>query len=292
MLTLTSRSGRLYTAAATGAAEPANELVIPAEGGPLLAPTVVATVSLPTDEGAPIVALLPKLLVVLPQTAGRFDGTVLTFDRTGRPLPTAALDPAPTGLAGGALGAADSTLYVFTNSATETSQRVLAYQFDGARWTDVASTTVEQNGDGVYEVTGEGLTLSGKVVLQAQTPDSSAPNAEWRATADRTRVTRTDADGSTKAWRITEMFENSSIPPTPHPFNGGVLYVGNSNGTAAQQYVAILRRDGSSQFFRPNGWQLSGSDESTALFAQAVDGTLRLGVLVEDGDVDGVGGTP
>jgi len=279
VLTLTSPSGRLYTATATSAAEPVSELVVPAAGGPALAPTVVATVGLPTDEGAPVVALLPDRIVVLPLEPFSFDGLVLSFDRIGDPLPDTQLSPVPDGSAGLALGGLDGTLYIVTNSDTENTQTVGAYQLDGDVWREVDSTVAEQNNDGVYAVTGDGLVLGTEVVLQAPTSDPTAPDTGWIFGEDGMRVLRNDADGTSTTWSIVEQFENLSIPAATNPFGDGVLFLGNASGAAEQRYIGILRLDGGNEFFRPDAWMLVGVDTDAALFVKAADGVVTLAVL-------------
>jgi len=293
VLILTNPSGRVYTAFATanGAGEPANELVVPAEGGPLLAPTVVATVGLPTDEGAPMVALLPGRIVVLPLEPFRFIGSVLSFDRTGNPLPDTQLSPVPDGSAYLALGGLDGTLYTVTNSLTQDVQTVAAYQLDGDVWREVDSTVVEQNNDGVYAVTGDGLVLGNSAVLPAPTPDPTAPETGWIAVEDGMQVFRNDTDGTSTRWSIVEQFENFSIPPATNPFGDGVLFVGNASGADEQRYIGVLRPGGGSEFFRPDGWMLGGVDTDAALFVKAADGVVTIGLLGGAPQIDWASGT-
>ncbi len=280
ILTLTSPSGQTYTAtndAAPGVDQPAHELVVPLEGGPVLQPTILATSPITADEGQPIAAVLPDRLVVVAVAGGRLEGSVHSFDLTGAPLGDTTLETIPDGLAGIALGADDWTLYIITNSATENSQTAVAYRLDGALWRSIETAVVDQNNDGTYEVTGQGLVLGDTVVIAAQTPDSSAPRTYWKADTAPPQVLRVDADGSTTIWAVVELFENFSIPPTPIPFNGGALYLGNSSGTDEQRYIGVLHRDGSSEFFRPDGWYLTDVAEGIALFVRVTDGALQLG---------------
>ncbi|MDP2291675.1 MAG: META domain-containing protein [Actinomycetota bacterium] len=280
VLTLFHPDGTVYTAeSSTGEVPVTEELVIPAAGGPLLAPTPLVTLVVPTVTGAPLVALLPDRIVVLTMDPFTLDGSVTSFDRSGNALPETTLDPVPDGQAGLVLGGRDRTLYIVTNSETENTQTVRAYQLDGDVWREVDSTVVEQNNDGVYALTGDGLVLGDTVVLPAPTPDPSAPETGWIVGDDGTQVFRNDSDGSITKWNIVEQFENFSIPSAVYPFGDGAIYVGNASGTDEQRYIGILRPDGGSEFFRPDGWMLSGVDGDTALFVKAVDGQVTLAVL-------------
>lgn len=283
-LTLTSTDGTVYTAVeSTGEAPTVEGLVIPAEGGPLLTPAVLATLPLAEGEAPPMVALLPDRIVVLRLEQSGFGLTVLSFDRSGERLPDTALQSVPAGFAGGAFGGPDGTLYLIVNSETENSQNVLSYRLDGDLWQPGASTQVDQNNDGVYSVGGDGLMLGDSLVLAAQDPDELAPDTTWVFGEFERQVVRTNSDGSTIRWDIVEQFENFSIPAATNPFGDGVLFMGNTSGTEEQRYVGILRGEGESEFFRTDGWTLGGVEETMALFVQIADGELRLGILSPGG---------
>ena len=274
VLTLFHPDGTVYTAESSAGEVPVTEeLVIPAEGGPLLAPTVIATFDLLAGN-FPRVALLPDRIVVL-----QSPDTVLSFDRNGNPLPDTTIETYVWENTGLVIGGRDGTLYVVENSDTDNSQTVKAFALAGDVWQVVDSTVVEQNNDGVYAVTGDGLVLGDTVVLPAPTPDPSAPETGWVVGDDGTQVFRNDSDGSITKWNIVEQFENFSIPSAVYPFGDGAIYVGNASGTDEQRYIGVLRPDGGSEFFRPDGWMLSGVDGDTALFVKAVDGQVTLAVL-------------
>ena len=291
LLTLSSPSGRIYIAQDETDVEPVADLLVPAEGGPLLAPRGLINVGIATDEGAPLVALLPDRIVVLPLEPFTIDGTVLSFDRAGNPLPDTQLYPIPEGRAGLALGGRDDTLYIVTNSDTDNAQTVRAYRLVGDVWREVDSTVIEQNNDGVFAVTGDGVTIGDTTVLPAPTPDPTAPRTGWITGDDGMRVFRTDADGSDTTWNIVEQFENFSIPAATNLFGDGVLFVGNASGTQEQRYLGILRVGGVSEFFRLDGWTLGGVDPAAALFVKAADGVVTLAVLDSAPQIDWASGT-
>ncbi len=273
VLTLFHPDGTVYTAQSSAGEVPVTEeLVIPAEGGPLLAPTVIVS----TPQGSGQVALLPDRIVVVDV----FNQTVMSFDRAGNRLPDTTLQLQIPENTGPIFGGPDGTLYVVIYSdTTDNTQTVLAFQLDGEQWRNVGSAVVEQNNDGVYQATGKGLQIGDTVVLPAPTPDPSAPETGWVVGDDGTQVFRNDSDGSITKWNIVEQFENFSIPSAVYPFGDGAIYVGNASGTDEQRYIGVLRPDGGSEFFRPDGWMLSGVDGDTALFVKAVDGQVTLAVL-------------
>lgn len=278
-LTLTSPSGRIYVAQKETDIEPAADLLVPAEGGPDLAPIVIASVNLPTDEGPPLIALLADRIVVLPLEPFRVDGTVLAFDRAGNPMPDTRLDPVPDDPAAFALGGLDQSLYVGTTSTTDDTQTVRSYEFNGSVWALVNSITVQQNNAAVYRITGDGLMLGDQLVLPSRFPNPAATLTGWTQDGAVTQVFRTDGVSSTTTWNIHENFENLSIPSATDVFGTGVLFLGNATGPVAQQYIGILDPNGVSTFFRPNNWKLSGVSDGFALFAQSADGVVTLGMI-------------
>lgn len=261
-----------------------NTLDVPASGGPLLAPTVLAQFDVPAGYDTPFVALLPDRVVIVLVADGRYDGTVVSFDRAGNRLPDTQLDTVPTDMAGLVLGGLDGTLYVETFADTDNSQTTKAYALDGDMWREVDSYTVEQNNDGVYTVASEGLLIGGTVVIPAQAFIAAPammvryPGAGPAAVFE---VLRTDGFDTTY-WLVSEDFEAVSLPPAPMPYAGGVIFEGNPSGEPAQQYVAVLRAGSPSEFFRPNGWRLVGADDATALFSKVVDGSLSIGAFTGD----------
>lgn len=257
-----------------------NGLQVPASGGPVLAPAVLAELDI-AEGGSPFhVALLPDRIVVALVVDGRFDGTIVSFDRSGSRLPDTRLDAAPSDFAGLVLGGYDGTLYLETFPEVANTQTTKAYTLDGDVWREVASYFVEQNNDASYSVSGEGLMLGATLVIPAQTvAETPELSLRYPGTGPAVfQVLRTDGAGTT-SWMVSEDFENFSLPPVPSPYAGGVIFEGNGSGDPGQQYVAVLRNGSPSEFFRPDGWRLVSSDEATALFAQVVDGTLRIGAF-------------
>jgi hypothetical protein len=253
----------------------------------LLAPTVLAQFDVPAGYDTPFVALLPDRVVIPLAANGRFDGAIISFDRAGNRLPDTRLDEVPTEMAGLVLGGLDGTLYVETFAEAENVQTTKAYVLDGDVWREVDSYTVEQNNDGVYTVTSEGLLIGGTVVIPARTIIAApAMMVRYPGTGPVEpgtgpavfEVLRTDGFDTTY-WMVSEDFEAVSLPPAPMPYAGGVIFEGNPSGEPGQQYVGVLRAGNPSEFFRPDGWRLVGADDATAVFSKVVDGSLSIGTF-------------
>jgi hypothetical protein len=237
---------------------------------------IIATVPYDLADGPPVVALLSDGILVLPVDQLRFDGTVRVFDREGNPWGETMLSPVPDGLAATALGA-PGTLYVVTLSEIDNSQTVHAYQHNGTVWSETNVTVISDNNDASYTVSSEGLMLGSELVMAATPPIQDSARAEWLIRQGNTVVERTEPDGTKVTWRVIEQFENFSTPPIVHPFDNGVIYMGNASGEVANRYIGVLGADGTTAFYRPGPWMLAGVDESTALFTQVIDGQLQLG---------------
>lgn len=255
-------------------------LQIPASGGPALSPSLLASFDIPDGFDTALVAVLPDRVVLALVVDGRYEGTIVSFDRAGNRLPDTRLDVARTDQAGLVLGGLDGTLYVETFAEVGNTQTTTAHVLDGDVWREVASYVVEQNNDGVYSVSGDGLMIGGEVVIPAQTV-IAAPNLNVRYPDSGSTVfeVQRSSDGSTTTWRVEEAFENFGLPPAAQPYAGGAVFEGNRSGEEGQRYVAVLRAGAVSEFFRPNGWSLVGADDSSAVFASFVNGSLRLGAL-------------
>lgn len=279
-LTLTDPDGHVYIAKPQLDTPPTADLVIPAEGGPSLSPEIVATFDMPTDEGGPRVALLPDRFVVLPTDPSHFTGTVLSVDRNGNPLPDTRLESVPADLAGIVLGGYDGTLYVETYPAVENTQTTRAYRLEGDVWREVDSYFVEQNNDGVYRVTGAGLQLGDLVVIAAQSViEDGAVAGMVSYTPPVTVLSRAIPNGTTTTWEISQAADPLLFPPTPLLFGDGLLFTGDTDALDGGNFVGILRQNGANEFFRLDGWQVAGADDTTALFVHAADGKVRLGVI-------------
>lgn len=291
-LFLTNGAGnvRVFETHQTGADEA--DLLIPAEGGPLLAPEIVATLDVPAGSDYSRVAILPDRFVIAEVRDSHFTGTIISVDRNGLRLPDTTLDVARGDFAGVVLGGLDGTLYMETFPEVENTQTTTAYVLDGTVWRSVDSYFVEENNDGSYQVTGDGLVL-GDVVIPAQTPVEDGVTAGYRplefgvAGFD---VVRTPAAGVETRWRVVEDFDNFGLPPLVYPFGDGAIFVGNESGVDTAPYLAVLKASGSNEFFRLNGWEFAAADYDTALFSQVVDGRLQLSVLGGAPRVDWVAG--
>lgn len=275
-------SGSTTSAPSTVAPPPgASELLVPATGGRDLTPEVIATPEIAVDHSGPHVALLPDRSVVLPSTGGLFDGTVVSVDRDGNPLPDTRLDAVPDGQAGLVLGGFDGTLYVETFAGQFNTQTTRAYTLDGEVWREVDSFVVEQNNDGVYQVTGAGLQLGSEVVIPAQSViEDGATAALDSYTPPTMQFSRSIPNGVTTTWRVVQAHDAVLFPPTPLFFGDGLLFRGDTDDAQdAGEFVGILRASGDNEYFRLNGWSIAGADDAAALFVQVVDGTVQLGVL-------------
>jgi hypothetical protein len=280
-LFLTNRAGnvRVFETHQTGADEA--DLLVPAEGGPLLAPEIVATLDVPAGSDYSPLAILPDRFVIAEVRDSRFTGTIISVDRNGNRLPDTTLDVARGDFAGVVLGGLDGTLYMETFPEVENTQTTTAYVLDGTVWRSVDSYFVEENNDGSYQVTGDGLVL-GDVVIPAQTPVEDGVTAGYRplefgvAGFD---IVRSPAGGEPMTWRVVEDFDNFGLPPLVYPFGDGAIFVGNASGIDTAPYLAVLRAAGGNEFFRLSGWEFAAADYDTALFSQVVDGTVQLGVL-------------
>lgn len=260
----------------------AADLLVPAEGGPLVAPEVVATLDVPAGSDWSRVAILPDRFVIAEVRDGRYTGTIISVDRNGNRLADSTLSPVPADLAGIVLGGLDGVLYVETYPEVENTQTTTAYMLEGTIWHTVGSYFVEQNNDARYLVTGDGLMLGNSLVIPALSPIEDGVTAGYQPVTDGTAgfdVVRTPAAGVPTSWRVVEQFENVGLPPVVYPFGDGVVFVGNESGNAAAPYLAVLRGAGPNEFFRLDGWDFAAADYDTALFGRVTDGELRLAVL-------------
>lgn len=282
---------RVFETLETGADEA--DLFIPAEGGPSLAPEIVATLDVPAGSDYSRVAILPDRFVIAEVRDNRFTGTIISFDRQGLRLPDTTLDAVPPDGAGIVLGGLDGTLYVETFPEVENTQTTKAYVLDGTVWRSVDSYFVEENNDASYQVTGDGLMLGSTLAIPAQTPVEDGVTAGYQplefgvAGFD---IVRTPANGVETSWRVVEDFENYGLPPLVYPFGDGAIFVGNQSGNGAEPYLAVLKATGTNEFFRLDAWQFAAADYDTALFSQFVDDQLQLGVLGGAPRVDWVAG--
>ncbi|MEQ1699720.1 MAG: hypothetical protein ABMA25_06400 [Ilumatobacteraceae bacterium] len=271
---------RVFETLQTGVDEA--DLFIPAEGGPLLAPEIVATLDVPAGSDYSRVAILPDRFAIAEVRDGRFSGMIISFDRQGLRLPDTTLDVARGDSAGVVLGGLDGTLYMETFPEVENTQTTTAYVLDGTVWRSVDAYFVEENNDASYQVTGDGLVLGSSLVIPAQTPVEDGVTAAYRpmefgvAGFD---IVRTPANGEPTTWRVVEDFDNFGLPPLVYPFGDGAIFVGNQSGIGTEPYLAVLRGPGPNEFLRLNGWEFAAADYDTALFSQLVDGKVQLGVL-------------
>lgn len=292
-LFLTNGNGyvRVFETHQTGADEA--DLFIPAEGGPLLAPEIVATLDVPAGSDYSRVAILPDRFVIAEVRDGRFTGTIISVDRQGLRLPDTTLDVPRGDSAGVALGGLDGTLYLETFPEVENTQTTTAYVLDGTVWRSVDSYFVEENNDASYQVTGDGLLLGSTLAIPAQTPVEDGVTAGYRPVEFGVAgfdIVRTPANGVETSWRVVEDFDNFGLPPLVYPFGDGAIFVGNESGIETPPYLAVLKATGTNEFFRLGDWEFAAADHSTALFGQVVDGRLQLGVLGGAPRVDWVAG--
>ncbi len=285
VLTITQPSGATYTAHPAGDEPPlpAPDLVVPAVGGPDLAPDVVATLDITTDERFVRAALLPDRFVVLPVVGFHFDGTVISVDRDGNRLPDTTLDVTPTDLAGIVLGGFDGTLYVETFPEVGNTQATLAYRLDGDVWREVDSFVVEDNNDGMYSVTDAGLMLGDTMVIPTSSTDPAGDRVFVSTYGIETfQIARAQSQGASTTWTVDQTLDPANptamLAPQVYRFGDGVLFT-NSTSSAGGDYVGILRPGGSNRFERLAGWTLAGVDDTTALVIDRSGSTVRFAVI-------------
>ncbi len=302
-LELTTADGTVYVAHRhDDQPSSAADLVVPATGGPMLEPELIATMPFgpePTDLIAhtnfsdPVALLGDSLVVIELGTNDLMTGrAVLLFgDRYVIELP---------GLAGRsvwwAAGGNDRRLYVASSIANEAAVDVRVFTLPQIGLdqpnrdrlaVEVDRVDVEAVGDTEFRLGDSGVELGGVTVLaapgagrfssdprvMATQPQPGVAGSEWT-------ISRQDPVGTGQSWTVEVQVDDAHPPlldtPEAEDVGGGAFFRSYTSATEEGEFVAFLPAEGAATAYRLGDWDYIGVDVGIAYFARVTATGLQI----------------
>ncbi len=295
-LELTTADGTVYVAREHDDAAPTStaDLVVPATGGAVIEPELIATMPFGpeqidliahTNYSDPVALFGDSLVVIELGTndlmTGR--GIRLFAERAVLDLP---------GLAGRRVwwvaGGDDQRLYVASSLSDYSSLDVRALTLPNLGGTAVEADRVEleTTGDSEFRLTTEGVELGGAVVIAAPAMAPGGPSATTEGMPaglppSTGTIVRTNPDGSTQEWTIDVQLDESNPPlidvPEVEPLgNGAVVFQSMSSNTEDGRFIGVLNADGTATAYRLGDWEYIGVDFGIAYFSRPTELGLEI----------------
>lgn len=270
----------------TPSAQLAADLVVFADGAPVVVPEVIATVpfgvgGVPADGRTPLVAMLADAILVFEDDdpAGGLSGQVLVYDRTGRFLrtvtgPTLRIRPMWLG--------ADPNGVIYMVMPPTDELTVSAYRLEGNRLVSEGTASGGYDLTSPISATIDGLMVAGLLRFGLQGGQTGARVSSTVSTDNGVvQVDRLNPDGTTHRWLVDVLDssgDTSTAPAIVEAFGDGALLISDDPADPSGTILAALRTDEQGYFVRAGDWSVGDVDEQGALLLRITDAGIELGL--------------